>query len=305
MPFRPSRTAFGSLLGSPACALLGSAIATICHEVPSPQGEVIEQWDNFEWLMNLTQCLKINSRTTRFRKRHVVRITRAANPSDILWENLSASHQTRFWLRGKTYAFVALRLAARLGDAWKFVGGLCGDDPHPTKTGQDVSLLAKLSLFYLGLGIARPKQVVPGCITIPLYILFSCKLLVRNFMRDQRLDLQKFQSFFELPDMDQTRPANAKVILTFVMGFVFMPVWPYAILIACAALFLEYWAFKYQLLRHSKRPYWRRCRQCGPEDSHGFSTLPWRVMVLHRSIQTPPGSGGWCWTVLDGAGWCK
>jgi len=30
-----------------------------------------------------------------------------------------------------------------------------------TKTGQDVSLLAKLSLFYLGLGIARPKQVVP------------------------------------------------------------------------------------------------------------------------------------------------
>ena len=27
-------------------------------------------------------------------------------------------------------------------------------------------------------------------------------------------------------------------------GFVFMPVWPYAILIACAALFLEYWAFK-------------------------------------------------------------
>lgn len=73
----------------------------------------------------------------------------------------SASHQTRFWLRGKTYAFVALRLAARLGDAGKFVGGLCGDDPHPTKTGQDVSLLAKLSLFYLGLGIARPKQVVP------------------------------------------------------------------------------------------------------------------------------------------------
>lgn len=36
-------------------------------------------------------------------------------------------------------------------------------------------------------------------------------------MRDQRLDLQKFQSFFELPDMDQTRPANAKVILTFVL----------------------------------------------------------------------------------------
>lgn len=120
-----------------------------------------------------------------------------------------------------------------------------------------------------------------------------------------RLTQNQFQSFFELPDMDQTRPANAKVILTFVMGFVFMPVWPYAILIACAALFLEYWAFKYQLLRHSKRPYWRRCRQCGPEDSHGFSTLPWRVMVLHRSIQTPPGSGGWCWTVLDGAGWCK
>ena len=25
-----------------------------------------------EWLMNLTQCLKINSRTTRFRKRHMV-----------------------------------------------------------------------------------------------------------------------------------------------------------------------------------------------------------------------------------------
>ena len=23
---------------------------------------------------------------------------------------------------------------------------------------------------------------------------------------------------------------------------------------------------QYQLLRHSKRPYWRRCRQCGPED---------------------------------------
>ncbi|CAE7840721.1 nipblb, partial [Symbiodinium sp. KB8] len=43
--------------------------------------------------------------------------------------------------------------------------------------------------------------------------------------------------------------------LTFLLGFIFMPMWPYAILIAAVALFLEYWAFKYQLLRQSKRPY--------------------------------------------------
>lgn len=288
--------------------------------------EVIEQWDNFfEWLVNLTQCLKINSRTTRFRKRHVVRITRAANPSDILWENLSASHQLRLWLRAKTYGFVAVTLigcllivvsinwildhfmgnkAERKGGGWGTFSSLLVafvvmmirirasltirrqvmQQKHMTKTGRDVSLLAKLSLFYLtcycviamlvnwearfwytagNLVSDIASLMIFNCITIPLYILFSCKLLIRNFMWDQRLNLEKppatltqsqFQTFFELPDMDQTRPF-AKVILTFVMGFIFMPIWPYAILIAAAALFLEYWAFKYQLLRQSKRPY--------------------------------------------------
>eukprot|EP00913_Durusdinium_trenchii_P019173 g18019.t1 len=284
------------------------------------------------WLMNLTQCLKINSRTTRFRKRHVVRITRAANPSDILWENLTASHQTRLWLRAKTYAFVGLTLAGclvlvvainRIMDyfighkadrssgalttlssllvaftvmgirIWASLSIRTGHPGNPrndlglakpvnlrTKTTRDVSLLAKLSLFYLtcycviailvnwepsywymagNLVSDIATLMTFNCITIPLYIIFSC-----------RMTQNQFQTFFELPEMDQTRPF-AKVLLTFLMGFVFMPMWPYAILIASAALFFEYWAYKdyrcqkntgiweeggcYQLLRQSKRPY--------------------------------------------------
>ncbi|CAE7316488.1 nipblb, partial [Symbiodinium sp. CCMP2456] len=102
-----------------------------------------------------------------------------------------------------------------------------------------------------------------NCISIPVQIAFGCKLLLRRTLRDSKLDLEepppgltqrRYQAFFELPDMDQTRPF-AKVLLTFLLGFIFMPMWPYAILIAAVALFLEYWAFKYQLLRQSKRPY--------------------------------------------------
>eukprot|EP00434_Breviolum_minutum_P013045 symbB.v1.2.011493.t1/scaffold768.1/size164025/6 len=317
-PFRSSETLRSAL----PCT--GQAVVILRSQ--EQHREVIEQWDNFfEWLMSLTQCLKINSRTVRFRKRHLVRITRAANPSDILWENLTASHQERLWLRGKTYAFVTVTLLAcllivvsinwamehfmgnqaeRKGSGWATFSSLLVafvvmmirirasltirrqvmQQKHMTKTGRDVSLLAKLSLFYLtcycviamlvnwdpkfwyttGNLISDIASLMTfNCITIPLYILFSCKLFIRNRMRDHRLDLEnppptltqnQFQTFFELPDMDQTRPF-AKVILTFVMGFVFMPIWPYAILIAAAALFLEYWAFKYQLLRQSKRPY--------------------------------------------------
>ncbi|CAJ1449604.1 unnamed protein product [Effrenium voratum] len=290
--------------------------------------EVLDEWDSFyEWLMSSTQCLKINSRTPRFRKRNVVRLTRASNPSDILWENLSASHQTRLYLRAKTYTILALTLIACLVvvvamnwaldhfmgvKADRASGGLTTfssllvaftvmvirirasltirkyvmQQKHMTKTGRDVALLAKLALFYLtcycliavlvnwdplegawynagGLVSDIASLMTFNCITIPAYVLLGFKVVIRNMMRDHRLDLEnpppgmtqsQYQTFFELPDMDQTRPF-AKVLLTFLMGFVFMPMWPYAILIAAAALFMEYWAFKYQLLRQSKRPY--------------------------------------------------
>lgn len=290
--------------------------------------EVLEEWDTFyEWLMTSLQCLKINSRQPRFRGRHVVRISRAANPSDILWENLGTSHRMRLWLRAKTYGIVALiflvclilvvalnwALDAALGRKnTRNSGGLATFSSllvalvvmltrlwasrtlrqrvmrqmHETKTTRDVSLLAKLALFYLmaycliavlvnwdpakgewytvgGLVSDISSLMLINCISIPVQIAFGCKLLLRRTLRDSKLDLEepppgltqrRYQAFFELPDMDQTRPF-AKVLLTFLLGFIFMPMWPYAILIAAVALFLEYWAFKYQLLRQSKRPY--------------------------------------------------
>ncbi|CAE7275615.1 nipblb [Symbiodinium sp. CCMP2592] len=240
--------------------------------------EVLEEWDTFyEWLMTSMQCLKINSRQPRFRGRHVVRISRAANPSDILWENLGTSHRMRLWLRAKTYGIVALiflvclilvvalnwtldwalgrkntrnsgalatfssllvALVVMLTRLWasRTLRQRVMRQMHETKTTRDVSLLAKLALFYLmaycliavlvnwdpakgewytvgGLVSDISSLMLINCISIPLQIAFGCKLLLR------------YQAFFELPDMDQTRPF-AKV------------------LIAAVALFLEYWAFK-------------------------------------------------------------
>ncbi|CAK8988861.1 Hypothetical protein SCF082_LOCUS1556 [Durusdinium trenchii] len=300
------------LMRDPGVVLVSSAQFNLI----SASGEVLEQWDN-----TFDPCPERSHYTVS----QEVRITRAANPSDILWENLTASHQTRLWLRAKTYAFVGLTLAGclvlvvainRIMDyfighkADRSSGALTTlssllvaftvmgiriwaslsirkqvmQQKHMTKTTRDVSLLAKLSLFYLtcycviailvnwepsywymagNLVSDIATLMTFNCITIPLYIIFSCRVLIRSFLRDRRLDLanpppkmtqNQFQTFFELPEMDQTRPF-AKVLLTFLMGFVFMPMWPYAILIASAALFFEYWAYKYQLLRQSKRPY--------------------------------------------------
>ncbi|CAE7250424.1 HERC4 [Symbiodinium natans] len=304
----------------------GQAVVVLRSQ--SEHREVLEEWDTFyEWLMTSLQCLKINSRQPRFRGRHVVRITRAANPSDILWENLGTSHRSRLYLRAKTYGIVALILLACLSLVvalnWALDGALGRKNTrvsgalatlssllvalvvmgtriwasrtirkqvmqqmHETKTTRDVSLLTKLALFYLtaycviailvnwdpmqgewytvgGLVSDISSLMLINCITIPVSIILGCNLFIRRILRDSRLDLadpppgltqKRYQSFFELPDMDQTRPF-AKILLTFSLGFIFMPIWPYAILIAAVALFLEYWAFKYQLLRQSKRPY--------------------------------------------------
>eukprot|EP00933_Yihiella_yeosuensis_P021944 TRINITY_DN17290_c0_g1_i1.p1 TRINITY_DN17290_c0_g1~~TRINITY_DN17290_c0_g1_i1.p1 ORF type:complete len:961 (+),score=172.07 TRINITY_DN17290_c0_g1_i1:138-2885(+) len=298
----------------------GFAIAVLRSQEEHRQ--VLQEWDTWnEFFAYELSCLQglglFKSRTEEFRGDHVLRITRARNPSDILWENMGVTPEERFKAKCKTYAmtvFIFLvclvavvgmqKISAAAGNPrwmsilptlvvltvriWasmslkKYVIAI----RHPTKTERDLSLLVKLTLFYVlsycviaiilnnnpddgdwyttgGLFTDITSLMVMNCFSIPASIFCGCAQGLRNKIRDAKCDLdnpppglrqKKYQSLFELPEMDQPR-AFAKVLITFLTGLLFLPMVPYAALIAAAGLFCEYWAFKYQLLRQSKRPY--------------------------------------------------
>ncbi|CAE8622677.1 unnamed protein product [Polarella glacialis] len=294
----------------------GNAIVVLRSQ--ADHRESLAEWDTwYESAATSCECLEGYSRQPRFRDAQVLRISRAANPTDIVWENFGVSMGERYKARAKTYGMVAFifgvtlavvlvldKLSERLGNPgwmsilptlsvltiriWASVSikKFVVRQRHMTKTDRDLAIMAKLALFYVlsycviailvnrdpfagewysagGLLIDINTLMIMNCFSIPLSILSGCTLCIRRTMRDARVDLEnppvglkqtKYQSMFELPEMDQSR-SLAKVLITFLTGLLFMPMYPFAILVAAAGLFCEYWAYKYQLLRQSKRPY--------------------------------------------------
>lgn len=280
--------------------------------------EVLDDWDTpFDWIRDWVSLSCLEVQRPRFRGKYVLRISRAANPSDTLWENMDVPVTERAKSRAKSYANVALifgvclivvvglnKLSDMMGNpallnllpsitiifirfyASRRIKAYVALQKHTTKTTRDVSILSKLALFYVlsycviailvnlnpfegdwytdgGLVSDISNLMFMNCISLPLSTFSGCKLCMRSFIRGQRFDVKnpppgltqkRLELMFEPPEMDQPR-TFAKVLITFFLGFLFMPIWPYAILTSAVVLFIEYWAFKYELLRQSKRPY--------------------------------------------------
>lgn len=315
-------TSSDALRGELSCT--GTAVVVLRSQ--EEHRKVLDEWDTpCDWVrdffpvtcycLSSWSCLQVDR--PLFEEKHVLRISRAANPSDMLWENMDVPLLERAKARAKSYANVVLifgvcllvvvglnKLSDRMGNpallnllpsiaiifirifASRRIRKYVALQKHKTKTIRDVSILSKLALFYVlsycvvavlvnlnpfegdwytegGLVSDISNLMIMNCITIPLTIISGAKVCMRRCLRDRKLDVKnpppglnqkKLEILFEPPDMDQPR-TFAKVLITFLLGFLFMPMWPYAILTSAVVLFIEYWAFKYELLRQSKRPY--------------------------------------------------
>jgi len=68
------------------------------------------------------------------------------------------------------------------------------------------------------------------------------------------LTQEKYRRRFEPPDVNFPR-VMAQVMKTFFLGIFFLPLFPLGLLVTSGGLCVEFWAYKYQILRLSKRPY--------------------------------------------------
>lgn len=108
-------------------------------------------------------------------------------------------------------------------------------------------------------------------VVFPLVTISGTGSLIRSFIRNYGnpilgtppIDLDvpppgmlqaKYRAQFELPSINFARLVSY-VMKSFIMAVFFMPVFPVTVLLAGITLTIKYWAFKYQLLRLSKRPY--------------------------------------------------
>jgi hypothetical protein len=154
---------------------------------------------------------------------------------------------------------------------------------HDTKTERDLAIMVKLSLFYAMTYTAIPTLIhwssgtdwyssdgliseqwslmLINGIFLPLTILCDlpgrikrCTSRLYNPARMPGVNQLTYQKLLEPPDIDAAR-VYAKVFKTLLLGLWFSPVLPVGLPITAFALAFEFWAYKYQLLRNSKRPY--------------------------------------------------
>jgi len=315
----------------------GYAVAVLRSQ--SEHRECLQQWDTWRewlaWTLPLpTSLLAKVSETPRFRGTHLVRITRASNPSDYMWENLSTTDSERRRARLKAYAVLAAIFALCVLSVWgmkalqlhlnfgswfsllvvlpmvlaaKFAGPIATrryvlQEKHKTKTQRDLALMVKYTIFAVLVYCVCPLAIVRAdAIGQPapskdtgyyrdggLQGTVATLLLVNNFllplttflgsgvlMRRAILNLgnplrgtppldldhpppgltqARLRRQFEPPDINMAR-VMSQVMKKFFLGVFFLPMFPLGILYSAGGLMLEYCAYRYQLLRLSKRPY--------------------------------------------------
>lgn len=315
----------------------GYAVAVLRSQ--SEHRECLQQWDTWrEWLAWTLPLpaflLTAVSETPRFRGTHLVRITRASNPSDYMWENLSTTDWERRRARLKAYAVLAaifalcvmavwgmqtLQLRLELGSwfsllvvlpmvlAAKFAGPIATrryvlQEKHKTKTQRDLALMVKYTIFGVLIYCVCPLAIVradamgepaPSRDTgyyrdgglqttvkmlllvnnflLPLMTFLGAGVLMKRFFRrwgnplsgTPPLDLDdpppgltqaKLRRQFEPPEINMAS-VMSKVMKKFFLGVFFLPMFPLGILYSAGGMMLEYCAYRYQLLRLSKRPY--------------------------------------------------
>lgn len=174
---RPLETADGLRAHLPGS---GCAVAVLRSE--PEQRQCVAEWDTWRealiWQLPPSLHERLSSRPL-FRGERLPRITRAANPTDLIWENLSFSSWERFKARVRTYFSLAVIFVACVGvvvglerlnqkyelGAWfrliivlplvisaKILGPVAvrryvAQQRHATKTQKDLSLTWKYTLF--------------------------------------------------------------------------------------------------------------------------------------------------------------
>lgn len=158
------------------CSGTGYCIVTFREQ--DDQRSCLEIWDS--WLENIAHhsYLECLSQTPKFRDEYTLRVKRAENPSDVIWENMSVPYWDRLKLRIRTNAIVVLLLVGcfllvfgmqvikeRMGSekrAWSvfpILGIVIGNfvtrllvtkyvaaERHTTKTDRDTAMMGKLTV---------------------------------------------------------------------------------------------------------------------------------------------------------------
>jgi hypothetical protein len=170
--------------------LNGTGFAVVLLRHQSHHRECLEEWDTCweEACWNLSVQHRWSDRP-RFREEHVLRIQRAPNPSDIIWENMNATFKEKLRARLKTYLVLLCIVTLSFVVVWfcKLVSGwlkqpwwmsiitslalVCANlsvafgtryfanqQRHATRTGKDVSIMVLLTvgmvLNYSGVSFA-------------------------------------------------------------------------------------------------------------------------------------------------------
>jgi len=274
------------------------------------------------------------NQTPRFRDNYTLRITRAPNPSNILWENMCVPLADRRRARIRTFAILGMICITGFGlvaimsflrdlhGAWFLsifatlalmaatMGGvlstryLVNQERRPVKTERDEAIMTRILIVYffnyclvyfvLNLDAGSAWYPASGLVydvflllimnswLPPTIYLTGLNAFIRRLINRRRavpgttegLTQAKYNSMMEPPEMDTTR-VYATSIRLFMMALFFLPIFPLGALICFLGIVLQYWSFKYYLLRRCRRPY----RQ-GP----GLASRAVRIVLLGASL---------------------
>mmetsp|Transcript_19012 Transcript_19012/g.34346 ORF Transcript_19012/g.34346 Transcript_19012/m.34346 type:complete len:1054 (+) Transcript_19012:274-3435(+) len=312
----PQQTGLDAMQG-----LQGTGSAVVVLRWPSHRKRVLAEWDSpLEAILRMLHLSSRFSSLPRFQGSHVLSVTPAASPTDIIWENVGLETTERWKRRVVTHIVAALIFLACFLPAWGAsqlemgtergtVGAfavqaglvlvqvlatiimgtaarrLVDCERHDTRTHRDSALLWQLSVAVLliyttvellawndagqdwykenGLLWQAILLEVINAFSLPFFIYFDFILafqwLGRKFLDPawagaHGLRQSGYNWFFVPIEMDA--PASLSYTMsTFIAGLVFMPMFPLGMAVTLLALFLQYWVFKYQLLRRSRWPY--------------------------------------------------